>query len=281
MTVFHDDGSAIFHFGSPDAATLANFGTIVSGSTEQTLLLGTDRNTVINHGPISNIAPSAISGVVFERAGGDSIGGFFGAVQTIINHGDINGTTRMFNVNDAIGRFDLDLDNMGSMIASGNIVNRGSFMVNADITKPGTLIGGTIDAAGMGAAEISNSGSLRTESFSFAGNFGGELHNTGELIVRGNNDNGLLQGAEDTDIIENHGAIVANIMAFGGDDVLLGDFGGDDRLDVSALGFGDFASLSPGLGQTGNDVTFFGTNANGFILQDVDLATLDASDFIF
>lgn len=123
VPVFRDAGTAILYFGSPDTATLANFGTIISGSTEQSIFLGTETNTVINHRSISNITPNSAFGAVFQLSGGNSSGGFFGAIQTIINHGDISGTNRLFDVDGLNGRFDLDLDNMGSMIGGDDVLN--------------------------------------------------------------------------------------------------------------------------------------------------------------
>ena len=133
----------------------------------------------------------------------------------------------------------------------------------------------------------------------FGGNFTGaatHVGTNGKDVMSGTvGDEAIFAGAQDDIITGNGGA--DRLSGGEGDDTFVFtrsggtatviDFedgeGGQDMLDVSAFGFADFAAIFAQAGTTGpgaRDVLIQLDADNAVVLKDVDLANLDATDFV-
>jgi serralysin len=108
-----------------------------------------------------------------------------------------------------------------------------------------------------------------------------------DLLSAGAGDDALIGGTGNDTLTGGSGKDVFVIDSYGFDRDVITDFViGTDRLDLSALGIADIASLKPYLAQIGNDVVFsiaIAGNVQSVTLQNVKLASLLASpaSFVF
>ncbi|MGL4967260.1 MAG: beta strand repeat-containing protein [Inquilinus sp.] len=97
-----------------------------------------------------------------------------------------------------------------------------------------------------------------------------------DRLVGGDGDDRLIGGT-------GNDVFAYNARAFGGDTIA--DFNTNgDRIDLASLNIGDFDSLKPFMQQVGDDVVItlgYDSSTEVIRLQNVSLATLSASDFVF
>ena len=161
----------------------------------------------------------------------------------------------------------------------------------ADLTFE--AVGGGVDTVYADVSNVANAGVylyanvenlvlLRTTAFGV----GNELANTmtgsaSNNWLLGGAGNDTLNGKAGNDVLFGEGGADTFVFERGTGGDVIGDFlHGTDKIDISALGFGNFATLQANFVQVGNVGAIDLGNGDFIVLHSVTMAQLSANDFV-
>ncbi|MEM9153997.1 MAG: hypothetical protein AAGB13_03020 [Cyanobacteria bacterium P01_F01_bin.33] len=264
---------------------------------------GTVTGNIENRGNISTLSDGAVEGIDVD---GDGI-----VNGDIINRGTVSASGEGIEIS-SNATLNGDINNFGGIIAAENGIDiDGTF--NGVLNNFGTIQGNlgfefdsepsfAIDGAGADAGlTVNNAGVLNSDVV--LSNFD-DVFDSSQGVVNGNDDSedGTIFGLDGDDILI--GGRDRDVLSGGaGDDTLTGGLGvdtfvyapdalgadvitdftdGEDLLDVSAFSFGaaDLQAVIGGAQQIGAATLLTFAPDNTALLQDVQVAQIDAADFI-